>query len=130
MLYKATMESLEEASLKVQRVLTVIKELRHSRDCCYKAFKKSVEEKTEARKHLEKMCQIEKQIEKELKGLINILDNGMDGIAADVREFKEMIFRAGLKTKVANIGALINKEMNTLEGGASGESNDPISRKR
>jgi hypothetical protein len=131
MLYEATMESLEDASLAIQKTLTIIKELRYNRDCCYRAFKRSIEgERSEAREHLEKMCQIEKQIERELKSLINILDSGKEGIAADIRGFKEMVFRAGLKTKVANIGALINKEINALEGSAPWESNEPIFRKR
>ncbi|UTX43061.1 hypothetical protein GPU96_04g07960 [Encephalitozoon hellem] len=114
MILEATLESFEEASLRAQKTLTSIKELMYKADVC----KEEIEEKIsttetclDINESLINMCSVESEIERELKELVVFLDIQSEDIEKDVVNYKEMVSKAGIRSKLENISYLVNKKM-------------------
>lgn len=114
MLYKSTPESLEETSLIIHQTMTNLKELDHKAQQYEKKTAKQLNSSkyVDAKKTLKKMCKVEKQIEHELKQLLNALDFHEDSIKEDILDFKEMVYKAAIKNKLSSISYFIDKEIN------------------
>ncbi|UYI27553.1 hypothetical protein J0A71_06g14260 [Encephalitozoon cuniculi] len=114
MLFEATLEVFEEASLRAQKTLTSLKELMHKINSCSERILQgfsSAEESSEIKKHLMEVCDSEDAMERELKDLTAFLEIQNEEIERDVACFKEMVSKAGIRSKLENISYLINKKM-------------------
>ncbi|AFN82932.1 hypothetical protein EROM_041670 [Encephalitozoon romaleae SJ-2008] len=119
MIFDATLESFEEASLRVQKTLTSLKELIYKADVCKEKIPKDIsfpKMDFDINKYLTGICSVEDEIERELKELVVFLDIQNEEVEKDVAYYKEMVSRAGIRTKLENISYLVNKKMYLDEG--------------
>lgn len=119
MIFDATLESFEEASLRVQRTLTSLKELIYKADVCREKIPKDIsssEMYSDINEHLAGICSAESEIERELKELVVFLDIQNEEVEKDVLRYKEMVSKAGIRSKLENISYLVNKKMGLDEG--------------
>lgn len=115
MLYEATLETFEEASLRVQRTLTSLKELTHRKDIYTKnlldGFASHSTNEEDTKEHLLRMYDVEREIERELRELAVFLDIQAEDIGEDMGSFKEMVSKAAVRTKLENISYFTNTGM-------------------
>lgn len=126
MLYEATLETFEEAFLRIQGTLTPLKELTYRKDLYTRdaidKLSSSPDSVEEIKKCLVKIYEVEKEIEKELRGLAVFLDMQNNEVHEDVSNFKEMVFRAAIKNKLENISYFVNAEIYEKEDDLSMDS--------
>jgi hypothetical protein len=67
------------------------------------------------KKSLLKLYKVNKDIENELKHLVNLLDNHMPSIDKEMSKFKDEICSIGLKNKQQQISVLLNGEPESSE---------------
>lgn len=111
MLYEATLETFEEASLRVQRTLTSLEELMHRKDRHTRDVLEALETGSDAMEHLAGMEEAEKEMEREFRELVIFLDIQNEDVRNDVEDFKEMVSKTAIKNKLENISCFVNSSV-------------------
>ncbi|KAL7345840.1 hypothetical protein P7C65_04s1g06520 [Encephalitozoon intestinalis] len=121
MILEATLEVFEEASLRVQKALTSMKEKLYKIDVCNKKISESLPSdrgNLDVKDYLTRICEVENEMERELKELVVFLDILGEEMMRDAENYKEMVSKAGIRSKLENISYLINKKMYLDEDGS------------
>ncbi|KAF9764408.1 hypothetical protein NGRA_0590 [Nosema granulosis] len=104
MIHQVNLESIEQASKIVKSSDTKLLEYFDKND--------RLKNKTD-RKSLLKTYKINKDIENELKHLVNLLDNHLPSIDKETAKFREEIAIIGLKNKQQQISLLLHSEQDS-----------------
>jgi hypothetical protein len=98
MIHQINLENIQITTFQIQKTKTNLKPL------LYTANSQS----DTSRKSLLKIYKANKQIEDELKHLINFLDNNLDAQIKEFNEFKTEICVTGIRNKSSQITCLLN----------------------
>lgn len=126
MLYEAMLETFEETALRVQKVLSSMKEQMHwgEEEMC-KVARMAQDEPRDAGEILgsvKKMQEHEKEIERVIRELVVFLDIQSAEVRQDAESFKEMVCKAGMRSRLENISCVMEGEMwSGCETRSSGE---------